>query len=439
MIKYIESYHDLIVRLYPETTWQKHQIADITFQITDDCNLRCSYCYQINKGHHKMSLETAKTFIDLILQPSDQTKQYLNSLESTAVVLDFIGGEPFLEVELIDQIATYFVEQCILLNHPWQYHFILSISTNGTLYFTEKVQQFLKKWNYKLSLSISIDGNKTLHDSCRLFPNGTGSYDIAIEAVRHYRKNYEYLTTLGSKMTLSPENILYTKDAVINLINEGYIDIFLNCIYEQGWDYSHATILYQQLKELSDYLLENNLYDNLFISIFQEDIFKPKSLTDTTNWCGGNGDMIAIDYKGDIYPCLRYMESSLGTDVPPIIVGNIKTGIMTTKEQIEAGKTIQAVNRITQSTNECLYCPIADGCSWCQAYNYQCSGNVNKRATYICCMHKARALANCYFWNKYYRKINDNHHRFKLWLPDQECLKIISQNELQLLHQLERK
>ena len=98
---------------------------------------------------------------------------------------------------------------------------------------------------------------------------------------------------------------------------------------------------------------------------------------------------------------------------------------------------LKAVNRISQSTQECLDCPIAEGCAWCQAYNYQDSGDFNHRATYICCMHKARALANAYYWNKCYKKHNEN-IRFKIWLPDEESLKIIPQEELTFLKQLER-
>ena len=54
--------------------------------------------------------------------------------------------------------------------------------------------------------------------------------------------------------------------------------------------------------------LENKIY----ISMFEEQMFHPKDINDTQNWCGGNGAMISIDWKGDIYPCIRYMESSLG-------------------------------------------------------------------------------------------------------------------------------
>jgi len=94
---------------------------------------------------------------------------------------------------------------------------------------------------------------------------------------------------MGSKMTLAPANIQYTKDAVIGLIDSGYTDINLNCVFEKGWTEADATILYHQLKDLADYILENNLEDELDISIFQEHIGHPKDKSDDANWCGGLG------------------------------------------------------------------------------------------------------------------------------------------------------
>ena len=73
--------------------------------------------------------------------------------------------------------------------------------------------------------------------------------------------------------------------------------------------------------------------------------------------------MISIDYKGDIYPCIRYMESSLGEEIKPIIIGNIETGILATPEQNECNDCMQCVTRRSQSTDECFYCPIAKGCA----------------------------------------------------------------------------
>lgn len=434
-----EQYQDMISRFYPfpynrEKETNKIQTANVTFQVTDACNLRCTYCYQINKGTHSMPFEVAQKFIDMLLENDENTQQYLDTKTCDAIVIEFIGGEPFLEVDLMDQIMEYFIKRMVETDHPWQYNWRISISSNGTLYFDSKVQAFIKKWMEHLSFNISIDGNKQLHDACRIFPDGTGSYDKAIAAVRHY---VDVLGgKMGSKMTLSPANVMYTFDAVKGLIEQGYKEINLNCVFEKGWEEKDATILYKQLEQLSDYILENNLEDELYISMYEENLFHPKDKNDTQNWCGGNGAMISVDWKGDIYPCIRYMESSLGNNIEPIIIGNVNDGIMTNAKCRNCIMTLKGVNRINQSTEECINCPIAEGCAWCQAYNYQDSGDFHHRATYICIMHKARALANCYFWNLYYWKHNEN-IRFKLWLSDEECLKIISQEELDLLKALQ--
>lgn len=95
------------------------------------------------------------------------------------------------------------------------------------------------------------------------------------------------------------------------------------------------------------------------------------------------------------------------------------------------------IDRRTQSTDECFYCPIAAGCSNCSGYDYQVNGTPDSKATYICVMHKARALGNLYFWNKYYRKNNMN-KRMKNYVPDEWALEIISESELNMLKELER-
>ena len=435
----LESYTDMISRLYPyphnrEIETNKIQTPSVTFQVTDACNLCCSYCYQINKNTHVMPFETAQKFIELLLANDKNTQQYLDTRACDGVVIEFIGGEPLLQVNLIDKIMDYFVKRMIETNHPWQYHWRISISSNGTLYFNPEVQNFIQKWMDHLSFSVSIDGNKQLHDACRVFPDGSGSYDKAIAAVRHYVDVLH--GTMGSKMTLAPANIAYTFEAVKGLIDQGYTEINLNCVFEKGWTEKDATTLYNQLKLLSNYLIENDLEDKIYISMFEENLFHEKEKTDTQNWCGGNGAMISVDWKGDIYPCIRYMESSLGNDIEPIIIGNVNDGIMTNAKCRNCIKELKAVNRINQSTEECINCPIAEGCAWCQAYNYQDSGNFHHRATYICIMHKARALANAYFWNLCYLKHGEN-YRFKIWLPEEECLKIISKEELELLKVLQ--
>lgn len=382
-----------------------------------------------------MSFDVAKKFIDIILNPDPQSAEYIDSRNSIACIIEFIGGEPFLAIDLIEQIVNYFIEQIIIQDHPWQYNYRIDICSNGTLYFTPKVQAFLKKYKNHLSFNISIDGNKELHDACRIFPDGSGSYDIAMAAVQDWINNKD--GHMGSKMTLAPQNIIYTKDAVIGLIKNGYHEINLNCVFEKGWNNQHANILYHQLIELADYLIQNGYDDKIYISIFQDFIGRPKPLTDNQTWCGGNGKMIAVDWKGDIFPCLRYMESSLGNNIPPVIIGNINTGIMQDIKCKEYVHQMRSITRISESTEECINCPIAEGCAECAAYNYEnAGGKFNCRATYICIMHKARILANCYYWNLLYHKNNEN-KRFKLWLSDKEALKIVSQEELDFLKALQ--
>ena len=445
--KLTENFQDKIARLYgstllptigeveSEADGRKFLTRTITFQVTDACNLACTYCYQINKHHHSMSFEVAKKFADFLLEAKDDNdNDYINKAISPGLIIEFIGGEPFLEIDLISQISDYMIDRMIELDHPWLTKFMISICSNGVLYFDEKVQQYINLHKDHLSFSISIDGNKKLHDACRIFPDGRGSYDIAIAGVKHFKEHYN--GHMGSKMTLAPQNIAYAYDAVTNLIEIGYREIFLNCVYEEGWTTNDATMLYYQLKKIADYIIEHDLFDKVFLSIFEDIFFKPKKADDNDNWCGGTGAMLSCDYKGDLFPCIRYMESSLGDSRPPVIIGNVYDGIMCNESQRNCVECMRKITRRSQSTDECFNCPIAEGCSWCSAYNYQVFGTADKRATFICIMHKARALANAYYWNKGFRQVAP-FFRQKLWIRDDWALEIVDKDELDMLKKLE--
>lgn len=237
-------------------------------------------------------------------------------------------------------------------------------------------------------------------------------------------------------MTLAPSNIHYLFEALKTYLNQNYKVIHANCVYEKGWEPKHATIMYNQMKQLADYILENDL-EKTYVSLFDDTIGTAMPCEDNNNWCGGLGQMISCDYKGDIYPCIRYMESSLGPDIKPLIVGNVYDGILTKPEEKELFAEMQSVTRKSQSTDECFNCPIARGCAWCSAYNYQDTGSFNKRAIYICIMHKARTLANVYFWNKLYQKHNLD-KTYALNVPKEWALEIISEEEYNFLSELSK-
>ena len=441
-----EQFQDMISRLYPELHTPNPNNQDklisshsVTFQVTDACNLACTYCYQINKGKRVMKFEYAKKLIDALLSGDERFGNYITLENSPGIILDFIGGEPLLEVELIEQICDYFYEQVIMLQHPWATRFRISIATNGTLHFDEKVQHFLKKYEKHISYGITVDGNKELHDSCRIFPDGRPSYDMAIAAVKDWAGKGH---PIESKLTIAPENIDYIYDAILNLVDNGYEEIDANPVFEDVWHQEDAVKYYNQLKRLADYWNDNDLVDDIYFSLFEDTCFCPIPEEENKNFCGGTGDMLAMDPDGYLYPCIRYMESSLGNDVPPIVIGHVDIGIAQCDCHNKCLHCFDGITRRSQSTDECFYCPIGQGCAWCSAYNYQATGSPNKRAVTICEMHKARALANVYFWNTYYRKHNiideetGKQKRFKNYCPDEWALNIISQEELDMLKAL---
>ena len=163
-MKRFEQYSDKLARLYPELhgideNGEKKLTQTVTFQVTDNCNLACTYCYQIHKGKRRMSFETAKKFIDLLLFGKKGMSGYINPVRSPGLVVDFIGGEPFLEIELIDQICTYLIDKMIELNHPWLERTMFSIiwgarlpSHPGILASCTKQSNTSRNWDMKKSM-----------------------------------------------------------------------------------------------------------------------------------------------------------------------------------------------------------------------------------------------------------------------------------------------
>lgn len=520
-------------------------------------------CYQCNKGKRRMSFETAKKFVDYLLD-ADESNHYINPTISPFIIIDFIGGEPFLEIDLIEKIVNYFNDQCFLRQHPWATRHRFSICSNGVLYFDPRVQEFMHKNRGNISFSVTIDGNKELHDSCRVFPDGSPSYDLAVAAAQDWMNKGNYM---GSKITIAPDNVQYLSGALKHMVELGYTEINANCVYEEGWELEHAQELYRQMKIFSDYLIENNLYRDVFCSLYQENFFQPKDPRDNQNWCfgagtpilttdgykpieeikigdmvytedgtihpvintmshfannvirldyddktlyctnnhkffiidengkqekkeiknlnsnkdyirtydyenktfgktnnykiyeacdmtvynitvktnhsyianglvssncGGTGLMLACDPDGWIYPCLRYMESSLGDDQPPLRIGHVDRGIETLDSEKEIVRCLNCITRRSQSTDECFYCPIAEGCSYCSAYNYQVFGTADARATFICIMHRARALGNLYYFNKIHIKENED-DRMLCYVPKEWAIPIIGEEEFNKL------
>ena len=119
-------------------SWRQEDSKNVTFIVTKDCQLICKYCYLVGKNtHERMTFETAKRAVDYLLDSQEHSKE-------PAVIFEFIGGEPFLEIDLIDRVCDYIKTQLFLRNHHWFNAYRFSFSTNGINYHTEKVQSFIK-------------------------------------------------------------------------------------------------------------------------------------------------------------------------------------------------------------------------------------------------------------------------------------------------------
>lgn len=377
-------------------SWQSGVSKNITFIVTKDCQLACKYCYLVGKNtKERMSWEVAKAAIDYILEREEEFTE-------ESVIWDFIGGEPFMEIELIDRICDYLKTEMFRRNHHWFNSFRFSFSTNGINYHTDAVQRFIAKNKEHLSIGITIDGTRQKHDLNRIWKSSDGeergSYD---DVVRNIPLWLSQFPGGGTKVTISSADIPYIRESVLHLYSLGIHEVNINCVFEDVWEEGDDRRFEEQLMQLADAIIDGDLYRDYACSFFSEIIGKPLDPeTENQNWCGA-GRMLAVDAAGNFYPCTRFAAYSL-REKRPIIIGNVRDGIDRNKL-----RPFLTLDRTTQSPRECVDCEVASGCAWCQGENYDAAATatVYQRSTAICRMHKARVRANNYYWNKLYRKL----------------------------------
>jgi len=371
-------------------SWESGRAKNITFIVTKDCQLACKYCYLVGKNDkERMEWSVAKKAIDYILAHEADFRE-------RSVIWDFIGGEPFLEIDLIDRICDYIKEEMFRLNHRWFNSYRFSFSTNGINYDSPKVQRFITKNREHLSIGITIDGTREKHDLNRIWKgNGPerGSYDDVVRNIPLWLSQFPNGAT---KVTISSADIPYICESVLHLYSLGIKEVNINVVFEDVWKDGDDELFEKQLTELADEIISRRLYRTHACSFFADFIGKPMNpTTDNSNWCGA-GKMLAIDSHGNFYPCTRFAAYSLRSK-PPIIVGNVNNGIDHNKL-----RPFLVLDRTTQSPQKCIDCEVASGCAWCQGENYDSADTptIFQRSTAICKMHKARVRANNYYWYK---------------------------------------
>ncbi len=352
---------------HPETEMMEFHLANriekITLQLTQECNLRCSYCvYSGNyenrsHGRRSMTFDIAKQGIDFL---------HSHSKDRHKVNIGFYGGEPLLETDLLEECVEY-AEKCFE-----EKGLTFTITTNGTL-LNDSITEFLIKHNF--DVLISLDGPKEIHDNNRKLANGKGSFDLIIKNVRNIKEKYpEFFKKINFNVVISPENdfkcVKDFFDAEDVLMSDYINRTTLSDNYAKNkpaYDENfYAVSSYEKFK-LYLWLLKKISKRNvskLFIQDFSRlmldyEFLSPiRKLPETYHPSGPclpgvRRPLITID--GKILPCERVNEES-----ETMILGDVYKGI-----DVEKAKRILNVGQV--SKEECKGCWSLLKCTACAA------------------------------------------------------------------------
>ena len=308
---------------HPDTDYLEHyakcRIRQVVLQVTQQCNLRCSYCvysgnYDTRQHSDKrMSEETALKAIDYVIRHSSEVDE---------VCFSFYGGEPLLEIELIKKCIAYVKKNM----EGRKYTF--SMTTNGTLLVPETVH-FLVENHFRLS--VSLDGPKEEHDANRRFRTGKGSFDTIMKNIQHIKEHYPefweniyFLITLNPKMDLDkvcdffattellPHHLIqFNHVENINLNNPELIQFGDQYHLSQKYKYLKALMALSGMikEEQVDKLYERTLIDKkLFL-----DTLKDGNILQRCVHHGGpcipGARKLFVSVDGVFFPCEKVVEN----------------------------------------------------------------------------------------------------------------------------------
>jgi uncharacterized protein len=375
----------------PTVPWRRGNTLGASFVLTEECNLRCRYCYMVNKSHDKrMTFVLGRRCMKFLID---------NYSDMDSIEMDFIGGEPTLEIDLLDELMDYWKILLLKTGHKWIEKFRVGMTTNGILYHTPRVQSFIAKNREILDVTVTIDGTQEMHDANRVYSNGQGSYANVVKNIKLWLEQFPDGQT---KVTISKSNLPYFKESILHLWSLGIKTVPANPTFEELWNVEDAQLYKKQLIELADIIIEQDLWKENNMTLFSDQFIEAEQTIANRNWCGCGRKMIAFGPDGTIYPCIRMSQYSL-SHKPPRYIGHIDTGV-----DPDLVRSYLALTFQSQSPAHCLECKISQGCAWCQGFNYDMADThtIFQRSINICEMHKAQHEANLYYWDKLKRVAN---------------------------------
>lgn len=396
------------------TNLEQRSGLTITICTTEDCNLRCKYCYEINKRKRDIPLAYAKRFLDIMInEDSDpilageasEGESYVKEAYARGLTLDFIGGDSLMNVDILDDIIKYMIYLLNTSNSPrallWRDNWRVSISSNGTLFGNPKVREFCEKYKDVLSLGVSIDGSPEIHDLNRIYPDGSGSIKTILEWWPWYQKTFPE-SSCQTKATASRASIPYLYDSLVfmhetlglNYINHNFI------MEDTGLTEEDLAELNRQMEKCMKYVLEHR--NTLFWGMLGYTQFAQHHLSSGPSWneqgyCG-SGSMPAVGVDGNIYPCFRFLPHTQ-TDVDGAMkVGDVFKGLYN-KENFKNVRSGAYRCNCTRDP-KCRTCEYESACAYCIGGCFSEFGEF-RRTTYICEITKTLCEWSKIYWNKY--------------------------------------
>ena len=342
-------------------------LNQIVLQVTQNCNLRCSYCaysgsyYNRKHSNKRMSKETALRAVDFFMEHSSEIED---------ATIGFYGGEPLLEIDLIREVISYVEE-----NYP-ERKVRYNLTTNLTLLTKEILDFFVEK---NVVIMISIDGPKEIQDRNRMFVSGTGSFSTVITKAEEIQKNSpDYFKQCMTNTVMSPgsdyEKVIDFLDndrlfgqltSLYSLVND--VDIKEELQYDDTYNQTvHKEIFKIYLARLGEleYSQVSRLMKTNVSAIFETNQFL--QMNGTANMrkshpggpCIPGSNRLFVDVEGFFYPCERIAEN------PALQIGNL-----------DEGYSLDRINRMLNigkmTEEQCLNC-------WAFMYCGTCAANMTE-------------------------------------------------------------
>ena len=346
-------------------------IKALCLHVAHTCNLTCDYCFA-SQGKYQgdralMSFEVGKQALDFLIAHSGSRR----NLE-----VDFFGGEPLMNWDVVKRLVAYGREQEKLHNKKFRF----TLTTNGML-IDDDVIDFANREMHNVVLS--LDGRREIHDRLRKTASGKGSYDIIVPK---FQKLVESRGGKGYYVrgTFTHDNVEFTKD-LLHMADLGFTELSMEpvvCGPEEPYALTEEDkqVLYEQYELLAKEMIRRKKAGNGFTFYhYMIDLKAGPCVYKRISGCGSGTEYLAVTPWGELYPCHQFVGD------PKYSMGDVWQGVTNTALRDEF-KLCNAYAR-----PDCRDCWARMYCSGgCAANAYHAAGSIKGVYAYGCDLFRKR-------------------------------------------------